>query len=347
MRRLPALDSLRGVAAMAVVLQHAAESAGLGTSAPNARWAVMLFFVLSGFVLALPFVERRALPWGVFLIRRLFRLWPPVLAAVGLSATLFWYFGGQPRFHGVWWHEPLGGELFARCLLLSGQHGGCASLDLPLWSLVYEARVSVVFPVLAILTLQWPRTLLGLAAVFGLCLEAFWRIDGELPQPLNVDGLFFNTMVTLHFGVLFIFGIVLAAHASQLKFGGIIAAVVAVVSINLLLIESDTAKGLGAMIAIAVVIGTPMLSRILCHPILRWMGQISYSLYLSHVPILVAFYYGFGGPLPPLMVALAIGMCLVTAEIMFRTVELPAIFAGRRIAELFQGSSHMRLEVPN
>jgi peptidoglycan/LPS O-acetylase OafA/YrhL len=62
------MDSLRGIAAAAVLARHALECAGVAS--PDPRWAVMFFFVLSGFVLAIPFVEKRQASWGDFLIGR-------------------------------------------------------------------------------------------------------------------------------------------------------------------------------------------------------------------------------------------------------------------------------------
>jgi peptidoglycan/LPS O-acetylase OafA/YrhL len=51
-KRIDALGSLRGIAAAVVVFGHTALASGI--PGVPVHWAVMLFFVLSGFVLALP-----------------------------------------------------------------------------------------------------------------------------------------------------------------------------------------------------------------------------------------------------------------------------------------------------
>ncbi len=331
--RIPALDSLRGIAAAAVVLQHAMWCAGWRSIAPNAHWAVMLFFTLSGFVLALPYVEGRAATWWKFLVRRLFRLWPPVVAAVVISAALCWLIGARPPYVAEWWREPLSADLMARCVLLTGQHGGCASLDLPLWSLVYEARLSLVFPALAIMTLRWPRQAIVLAIVGGFSLEVLERLLASTAEPLGGDAVALDAVATLQCGALFVIGVALAMRASELSFNRKSAAILGICSIALLAMASDVGNGVGAALAIALAVGTPALSRVLLHPVLRWLGRISYSLYLIHVPLLAACVYGFGGPLAPAIVIVAVGLCLLAAEIMFRMVELPSIAMGRWLTD--------------
>jgi peptidoglycan/LPS O-acetylase OafA/YrhL len=209
-------------------------------------------------------------------------------------------------------------------------------LVLPLWSLTYEARLSLVFPILAMLTLRWPR-MAGWVVMFGLCLELVWWMEGKPAAPLYADGLSANVMVTLHFAILFVMGIAVAVRAPRLSFDRTRAMGIGVLAIILLVAGSDTTMGVGAALVIELVIGTPGLSRWLCHPILRWFGRISYSLYLIHVPILVSFCYGFGYPLPTLLVIFAIGICLLAAELMFRTIERPSIAAGRWMTQQREG----------
>ena len=168
-RRIEALDALRGVTAAAVVIGHAMGAADL--PAPSVHWAVIIFFVLSGFVLALPWVGGRPPSLSSFLIRRVCRLWPPVAVSILLSALLFVLIGTKPPDLLTGWQQPLSGDLFVRCLLLTGQHGGCDALDIPLWSLVFETRISLVFPVLIAMTLHRRRLAFGFAIVCGTAIE--------------------------------------------------------------------------------------------------------------------------------------------------------------------------------
>src|SRR5207302_7256703 len=94
--------SLRGLAAMSVVFWHAAIVwPGFADRDSNSAWleplkrsplhafwagqeAVILFLVLSGFVLALPFCSREVPVFG-FLIRRVLRLYPAFALATLLA----------------------------------------------------------------------------------------------------------------------------------------------------------------------------------------------------------------------------------------------------------------------
>ena len=104
--RLTELDALRGLAALAVFWSHAF---GMLASTPpllkaiqytplrvlyDGTVAVLLFFVLSGFVLNLKYVdpENRKGRWAaVFVIRRIFRIYPACLASLCLASVLRMY----------------------------------------------------------------------------------------------------------------------------------------------------------------------------------------------------------------------------------------------------------------
>jgi peptidoglycan/LPS O-acetylase OafA/YrhL len=98
--RFVELDSLRGLAALTVVLGHlrllwqgevqpASPTLNLLFKIlnPAGNGAVILFFVLSGFVLSLPAVAGRPQKYIVFLIRRIFRIYLPYLAALAVAVA--------------------------------------------------------------------------------------------------------------------------------------------------------------------------------------------------------------------------------------------------------------------
>jgi peptidoglycan/LPS O-acetylase OafA/YrhL len=90
-RRLVLLDGLRGLAAVGVILFHA-DLGGLGLAFPRGYLLVDLFFLLSGFVLALALEQRFAagLGAGPFVRQRLRRFFPMVAAGtvLGFAAIL-------------------------------------------------------------------------------------------------------------------------------------------------------------------------------------------------------------------------------------------------------------------
>jgi peptidoglycan/LPS O-acetylase OafA/YrhL len=331
MYRIEALDSVRGIAAAAAVIGHSI----LATGSPSipVHWAVMLFFVLSGFVLSVPWIHGRPPRLIDFMVRRVLRLWPPIVVTVLASAALFKLIGSHAPYWGLSWREPVTIDLMTRCLFLTGQHSGCNALDIPLWSLVYEARISLLFPVLVALTLRVRPGILCLAQLIGSAVELlFWMEGREAWLPQTPDGLLQGGIATSHYALLFAMGIVLAAHSERIfavvgrRTGAWLAA-----AIVLMALPSDSANGFGAALLIATVVSSGTRSRFLRWPPLRWLGRVSYSLYLIHWPLLLAVFYWFGGPLAPSGLALVLIASGLAADLMYRTVERPSIRLGHRL----------------
>lgn len=97
---------------------------------------------------------------------------------------------------------------------------------------------------------------------------------------------------------------------------------------------------LGAVLVIASVHRTSPKKGLLSHPMLVWLGDRSYSLYLWHWPVLIlGFSYGLKGQ-PGAMAGL-IGLTLVLAALSYRYVELPfwkGRFSHGRTSQVFSGS---------
>ena len=171
------LDSLRGLAALIVVFTHLL-SLGPPLALPDwlgwtplravqtGRAPVVFFFVLSGYVLALSLLRDDRTGLAQFALRRTVRLMVPVAGAVLLSAalcTLAWRGpvpGAGPDL-GHLWSEPLGAAMVLRQALLLGGDGSY-TLDIPLWTLVHEWRLTVLFPLVLVFRRR-PLLLVGLA----------------------------------------------------------------------------------------------------------------------------------------------------------------------------------------
>jgi peptidoglycan/LPS O-acetylase OafA/YrhL len=92
---------------------------------------------------------------------------------------------------------------------------------------------------------------------------------------------------------------------------------------------ADYMRGLGALGLIGLAMGIPKFGATLAHRIPIWLGRISYSLYLVHVPIIYAVQN-----LAPLLSALqtsmvVIALSLLIADLTARTIELPSIKLGK------------------
>ena len=86
-RRYEALDGLRGVAAVGVMLYHVGGWTGRPWLVSHGYLAVDFFFCLSGFVLAHAY-GRRQIDWLGFMRQRLIRLWPLIALTMLLGATV-------------------------------------------------------------------------------------------------------------------------------------------------------------------------------------------------------------------------------------------------------------------
>ncbi len=273
----------------------------------------MLFFVLSGFVLAMPWIRGKPISSTKFLVRRVFRLWPPVIAAVAVGAIVVLVIG----------RDPLAAATVARCVTLIGPYGGCPELVPPLWSLAYEARISLLFPLLAVATIQAPRAMFLLALLWGIPLDvAFWQYG--LPGTVDALGWIASIVATLHYAALFVFGILLALYIDLARgkirtAGTWVRGITTAAAVIFLASPFDMAEGAGAVLLIGLVID----ARWILWPPIRWLGRVSFSLYLVHWPVLTFAVWLCGTSLPALALgAIASG---AAAEIMYRLVEWPSM----------------------
>lgn len=79
-------------------------------------------------------------------------------------------------------------------------------------------------------------------------------------------------------------------------------------------------------------------SRLLHSPITTYLGRISYSLYLTHVLVILTIVHVWGGVAKlPVLVGLAIPVSIAVAHIFNRVVEAPAGRLGRWLEARMSG----------
>ena len=151
--RIRSLDSLRGIAALIVVLHHARlmfpETPAWIKYTPlrvliSGQSAVILFFILSGFVLYLTLCSKNVHSSWSFAIKRFARIYPPFCVAILLSAVL-WYMVAPMPMSGVGdWANDLNWQLKPTLSVVLGHLAmpddeALYSLDNVMWSLVMNS----------------------------------------------------------------------------------------------------------------------------------------------------------------------------------------------------------------
>lgn len=141
-----ALDGLRGVAALAVVLFHIPNFTGV-MLLPGAYLAVDLFFCISGFVLVHAYADRLNAGMGIgpFMLRRVIRLYPLYLLSGLLALAYIFTLGSGDNFTG---NGPLC-HLLNLALIPMPQHWNAHADLFPVnfvaWSILIELAASLAF----------------------------------------------------------------------------------------------------------------------------------------------------------------------------------------------------------
>ncbi|CAN5125935.1 acyltransferase [soil metagenome] len=157
-QRLAALDGLRAVAALGVLLYHLTDWSGRQGLVAHGYLAVDFFFCLSGFVLAHAF-QRRDLGWPAYLWIRIVRIWPLLVLATLAGALL------TSRYSPPFWINLARGLLLIPRLDATpyGTFPTLFPFNPPAWSLFFEVLVSALwFPVR-----RMPNA--GLATILVVC----------------------------------------------------------------------------------------------------------------------------------------------------------------------------------
>ena len=306
--------------------------------------AVDLFFVLSGYVMALAyahwFVPGRlgadGLPrYAEFMLRRLARLWP-LHAAVTLALLASQHVSGQ------WAAWP---KLIAANLLLVQGWGVSQSINSPSWSISTELAAYLLFPGLAAAALYGPPARAWLMAGLAAALLAV----AVILTPDGLGGRRGMLDIHLNWSVLpllrclggFITGLLLfravrdpdVLRFTTLPWAGPIVAGLAVLMMWLRVPDLVIYPLLPVLVA-AVHYGRGWFAIGLASPLPHRIGVLSYALYLVHYPILANVLW----PMAPhqLKYAASVALSLAVAYLAHKLIELPGRQAVMRIGNLLR-----------
>jgi len=299
--RYESLDGLRGLFALAVVLFHANFASHL-YGLPlirNSYLSVDFFFVLSGFVIACAYGEQLTTGNDMrsFLIKRLGRIWPlhiVVLAVlVGIEALKLavQHVGlvqfSNPPFTGP--DSPF--ALITNILLLQ-------SLDLhqtttwnyPAWSISAELSAYALFALVVYVGRRWALWIAG-AVVVAACMAIVKFSDSGMD-------------LTFHLGAVrgclgfFLGWLAYAAHRRQPdRSGSGMEIILAILVLAYIWSVGRSMVGYAAPFLFALVIyliagGRGVVSRALNSRPMQFLGRISYSIYMTHVAVLLVVRLG-------------------------------------------------------
>lgn len=362
----PALDTLRAVGAIAVLTTHVAfwsasytVGGAWGTLLARLDVGVALFFVLSGFLLARPWIARslddRSAPGTRrYLWKRALRILPLYLVTAVLALSLIGDNAG--RSLGDWVTTLLLLDTFAD----SPDPAGLTHM----WSLAVEVTFYLVLPLLMLIGVGRRFSVARLAAllVTMVAIACWWHLDGAarvgpvttgntlqwLPAYLSWFAVGIGLAAVHELGVRgraprltapvralgrqpgacwTLAGGLLLLAATPLAGPSMLAAPTAGESLTKSLLYAAVG-GLVVVTGIYAPAGGSYL-RVMTHPVARHLGVISYGLFALHLPVLhlvmhVTGWTLFQVDLVPLWL-LTLAASLVVAELAYRLVERPAL----------------------
>jgi peptidoglycan/LPS O-acetylase OafA/YrhL len=352
------LQSLRGIAALVVAVSHLSSIYLLPPTARiaidavcNAHACIIVFFVLSGYVLTGSLV-RRGLSWQSvrsFYVSRLFRLFPALWVASAISA-LFLLLYPRLTIHPAlsFWFYLFLHPFPSRAQLILAALAIDKSLIMPVWTIFIELIGSTIMPILVGIALTRARLfsyiVLGMLLAGYLVAHAPHRLDSLSYMSDFALGVWLATRrwpffagkslptllgatVTLIF-FRFVYFAISKGHPAPLFFGYddplpmLIEGVAAFFLVGALASEHGRIQALRSRWAIS-------------------LGNVSYSFYLIHFPVAILLakllsraFSDETNAIAATAILMASGLTvsLVLAFLIYRFVELPSIALGKRIS---------------
>lgn len=361
-----ALTGLRGIAATWVVVFHltwliAIASPGtvsaLGPLINSGAQGVDLFFLLSGYVLALNYTERIGARLRLrnavrFLGARIARVWPVYVVTLHLAGAwliLQMRFGDHPTVLDVsvlsYVRQVFMVELWTKPYLDN------VAWDGPAWSISAEWLAYLLFPALALILFRLrrrmrSRSLLVLAFVISLAPALLLVVTGYFYSPFSWA---VRILAEFTAGAVACTAIMRMRQSDRTgRVAGYLSVLLVVVIVALLFVlahhpvdgipeSTGLVNVLFLPLIVTLAVGTTGIARLLALRPFVFGGQVSYSLYLVH-GLVIATLLGLwhhsrhdstvqpvGAPLL-LLVPVVLGVMFVLAWLLYRTVEEP----GRR-----------------
>ena len=337
----PALDGLRGVAVLLVILVHF----GRASWFPGGFVGVDIFFALSGFLITTLILQEWDSTGTVslrrFYARRALRLLPAACALFAVFLLVVFVFGDK-EFTG---RPSAGVALSSVAASLGYVLNWVVALDYPyapalghVWSLSIEEQYYLVWPVLLLVLLRrgLPRkTILGITLGLALASMLVPLADPDAGPTRMYSGTDVRAQALLlgsALGQLYAGGFVRPTLLGDVRFRLLISVAVAYLTVFVGVAHSSTALLYFGPLQLAVVASTILVfatalaedqwaARVLGGRVLRYVGRRSYALYLWQWP-LTTWMSGLGDVE---RFAISVPLTFAAAELSYRLVERPAL----------------------
>lgn len=312
--RIEIIDALRGMASLAVCWFHLTN--GNPSFLPDGFWkqsgawgwaGVEVFFVISGFIIPFTLWQSgyRLRNYSRFILKRVIRLDPPYLLSILLVIALAYISLLYPGFKG----KPPSYSLTQIALHLGfiNVFFGYPWINVVYWSLALEFQyyllIGLIFPLLVSKNVWIKFVTMAVLLLSGFCLGNDRFVFAWLPLFLVGVLVFYCKAELMQKSFVLGLLVVLVGYI-WLKVGNVIGLIVLLTAVAILLVKVK-------------------------HRVLRFFGDISYSLYLVHVPIggrVINLSLRHADSMPEKIASLAIALAisLAAAYLFYRVVELPS-----------------------
>jgi peptidoglycan/LPS O-acetylase OafA/YrhL len=335
--RWPAIDGLRAVAVSLVMIGHYAHVTEIGSL------GVETFYVISGFLITWLLVSEYegtgSIRPGTFYLRRSFRIFPAFYVFLFINALVLAGTPAMPR-PGFW-----AAAATYTADYYAATHVEPSGALTHTWSLAVEEQFYLLWPLLLAFLLRKGRRTAGLAVLGVMVAVTVWRVGLvrlvgvpshylQFAPDARADFLAVGALVALGWGMpsyqafatrldqkrwlLLLTVAALVAVAATLGRARAfeLSYPVKVVLLGLLLAQLVGPKGRGTW-------------RLLDRPLMRWLGAISYSLYLYHYLIWVVVGWTISDPM--VRGVLGAALTLPVAALSYYGVERPFLRLRERI----------------
>jgi peptidoglycan/LPS O-acetylase OafA/YrhL len=340
MKYNPAIDGLRALAILPVMLFHAYPS-----YTPGGFIGVDVFFVISGFLISSLIFEglvHKSFRISSFYAARVRRIFPALLVVLIFVLVTSWWLTFPNELMRVGQQVSASSAFAANIYLWSqAEYFSPAATTFPLlhlWSLGVEEQFYALWPLMIILLWRRAWTILPIVVLIGIAsfAHAAWATDRSAAFFLPMSRAW-----ELMLGA----GLAWVMHTRARRFPAILFDVAAILGLGLILgsivcvHETDPYPGwltLAPTIGAGLVLWSGNTSRIVL-PLLSsrplvYVGRISYPLYMWHWPVLWVCATAWGVDATATRAVVAISISFALACLTFELIEKPVRYGTRWFA---------------